>query len=188
MSDYVIVNGELKHYGVPGMKWGVRKKPFNTYTKAIGKKDKLEFKYVNYLDKSERDFAKSGKMYLTEFGKARNAKALRNSARNMAKAKRYEKKAQKWIKAMSETFSETNLSQISDELKKKGADYRVKANNLVIKGDGTIIDKITEKRKTAYMNKSDKLRKQASEADLVKEMVSLDDFSIYEPPKKKKRK
>ena len=25
MSDYTIVNGELYHYGVPGMKWGVRK-------------------------------------------------------------------------------------------------------------------------------------------------------------------
>ena len=25
MSDYIMINGELYHYGVPGMKWGVRR-------------------------------------------------------------------------------------------------------------------------------------------------------------------
>lgn len=27
MADYIIHNGELFHYGVPGMKWGRRKAP-----------------------------------------------------------------------------------------------------------------------------------------------------------------
>ena len=31
MSDYVVINGELYHYGVKGMKWGVRKKYYKSY-------------------------------------------------------------------------------------------------------------------------------------------------------------
>ena len=58
MSDYTIINGELYHYGVPGMKWGVRryqnpdgtlteagrKRQARVYTKALNKLDKLSSK------------------------------------------------------------------------------------------------------------------------------------------------
>lgn len=42
MSNYAIVNGELRHYGVPGMKWGVRKKRGHAGPSIyIGKKRQL---------------------------------------------------------------------------------------------------------------------------------------------------
>lgn len=43
--NYVIVNGELMHYGVPGMKWGKRK--------ALKKMLKYEKKYAKYQDQAD---------------------------------------------------------------------------------------------------------------------------------------
>ena len=59
MSDYVIENGELKHYGVKGMRWGVSraKKQFARATtregkvKAVAKLQKHRAKATKKIDK-----------------------------------------------------------------------------------------------------------------------------------------
>ena len=44
-------NDYLAHYGVMGMKWGIRKNPAKAYIKAYNKHKKLEEKAENYLTK-----------------------------------------------------------------------------------------------------------------------------------------
>ena len=62
MSEYVIVNGELKHYGVKGMKWGVRKA-----TKLLSKattreeRDKAVASLQKHREKSTAKIAKLNK-------------------------------------------------------------------------------------------------------------------------------
>ena len=42
MDDYIIRDGELYHYGVPGMKWGVRKSVYKSMTKGQRKAAKKQ--------------------------------------------------------------------------------------------------------------------------------------------------
>ena len=43
MDDYIIRDGELYHYGVPGMKWGVRKSVYKSMTKGQRKAAKKQY-------------------------------------------------------------------------------------------------------------------------------------------------
>lgn len=67
MSDYIITNGELKHYGVPGMKWGVRKQYYSDkrtrrkLTRQLAaEKRNLKFR-GKAVDKSEEDYLSAHK-------------------------------------------------------------------------------------------------------------------------------
>ena len=55
MSDYIILNGELYHYGVKGMKWGIRRYQNEDGTLTSLGKTRREYRYQS---KAER-FAKS---------------------------------------------------------------------------------------------------------------------------------
>lgn len=60
----------LKHYGVLGMKWGVRKDPSKAYSKAVKKKNKLETKAA----KTNLKAAKARMSATKKMAKARNEK------------------------------------------------------------------------------------------------------------------
>ena len=99
-------NDFLEHYGVLGMKWGVRKDPVKTYNKAGKRFKKLSAKVTKY-----------GKQY----------NKTRNNAYYVA-TKRAEQKRAKFYEEMYQTFSTVKFSdlqksKLNQEYVAQGNDY-----------------------------------------------------------------
>lgn len=92
---------ELKHYGVLGMKWGVRRNPSKAMEKASKKLNKLN-------NKAQKSVRKSIKKRYGLFG---NEEKYR---KQKVKTERYMYKGQKWYNAMEKEFSKTNVVSISE--------------------------------------------------------------------------
>lgn len=94
MSDYYLVNGELRHYGVVGMKWGIRRSReqlSSKVNKLTRKNSKLQ-KDVNRFTAKERKYsAKSAAM------QKRNSKYERTLDKANAKKAKYEYKYEKQL-------------------------------------------------------------------------------------------
>lgn len=124
MSTYVInENGELKHYGVIGMKWGVRRgKTAKAYEKASKKLQKLSKKADKQLERAynqrERAYQKADSFFSTERGRR---KALSRANKAMRDATRSANKARRWVRSMEKTFANTDvkLTQEQTELGRK---------------------------------------------------------------------
>ena len=133
MSDYTIVNGELYHYGVAGMKWGVRRGNVSrAYAKAARKANKLEKKYIKTNMKAAKLEVKAAKALRKAGGFSvgvdtkRNNKAVRmqgKAAKMTYKAAKLQKKHAKWVKAMSKTFANTNVKDINPKDLDAGKKY-----------------------------------------------------------------
>lgn len=87
MSDFVVTRtstpDELYHYGVLGMKWGVRKNPAAAYSKATTKQTKLNTNVVKTRDK-----------YLKAAKKANSGVSIKYQ-KKQAKANKLQAKADK---------------------------------------------------------------------------------------------
>lgn len=117
-------NDELQHYGVKGMKWGVRRGNVSqVYGKAMNKKQKLMAKADKYKAKSDKHFIKGGKRYITEVGRGKSEEHIRKANQLMGRSLKYQKKAEKWQKKMDKVFSDASLTKISNELAAKGKVY-----------------------------------------------------------------
>lgn len=114
---------ELQHYGVLGMKWGVRKDPQAAKGKADEKLRKLDRKASVQTAKAQRRMEKAW----TAQNRAEGAilfKGLKNwsasgrtrkAMKSYAKLQKTQSKAMRWAKAMEKTFRNTNVRSIDNE-------------------------------------------------------------------------
>lgn len=96
MDDY------LAHYGVMGMRWGVRKDPQKAYERADRKYSRLKQKSIKFTNKAR---VKSAKVYRTWSDPEVYTRRQHRVAKISAKSNRYSKRAERWLKKMEKTFS-----------------------------------------------------------------------------------
>ena len=137
MADYIYTRDgiysvdELKHYGVLGMKWGVRKgrtaqQYQSAYKKASKKLHKIEKDYakkekktIDLQSKTDKQISKMNSWATTKRGKAKAAKKLEKlmPELNAAKRKTYKAavKGNKWCKSMEKHFSKVSIDMAKED-------------------------------------------------------------------------
>lgn len=132
---------ELMHYGVLGMKWGIKHDPTKAYHKAINKSNKLQKKIDSNDLRAERYQAKSSiaenKAFLNRtkkrYGKSNIKKAYKHEYESeilglkadkaTRKSIKLERKREKWLKKVEDNFSKYEVTRIPDEEYKVGLHY-----------------------------------------------------------------
>lgn len=117
---------ELCHYGVLGMKWGVRRNSAKAYVKSSRKADKLRKKQTKLNVKA----AKLQKKALEKEVKATNEKQYQKARKKQFKANKLnlkaakkQKKHDKWVKRMEKEFRDVKVSEIPKEAIDEGRRY-----------------------------------------------------------------
>lgn len=129
MYEYVY-NDELQHYGVLGMKWGVRRasrayarattkedkaKAYARIEKHMSKADKKLKKIDNRIQKHQQKSAKALKKsdnFLDPFRNHHKAKATRQGR----KATKQMRKAEKWTNQMEKAFKQSTKSLNAEQI------------------------------------------------------------------------
>lgn len=120
----------LAHYGVLGMKWGVRKNPQRAYQKASKKYDKLEKKANKSLDKAGKYNRKRTRYSIGNIGNYNEAQAKRSYDKAVKRTKR----AAKWMKAMKKEFANQNVVNLDQDLLRRGDIMIERYRNMSVKG------------------------------------------------------
>jgi len=122
---------ELEHYGVLGMKWGVRKNPEVAYAKA-GKKlskldtkvSKLNAKAAKKEQKAVKKQRKASSAILFKKHKAKVAsKATQKVLKKYQKAQEKQIKAFRWNESMKKAFANTKVKNANKEYVNLGKKY-----------------------------------------------------------------
>lgn len=133
----------LEHYGVIGMKWGIRKDPERAYERAGSKLSKLDRK-VGQLNlkgsmKEEKAIGKQRKAssaILFQKSKARRAsKATRNAIKSYQKAQEKQIKAYRWNEEMKKAFKDTKVKNLNQNYVKLGEKYSQMSLDTIMKNN-----------------------------------------------------
>lgn len=122
---------ELQHYGVLGMKWGVRKDPERAYSKAGTKLKKLDSKIakgtVSAGKKMEKAWAKNNaaqRAWVFKGIKKWRASGQTNRAmKAYAKVQRDTSKAMRWQKSMEKAFKDIKIKNLDKDTEALGKKY-----------------------------------------------------------------
>lgn len=109
----------LAHYGVKGMKWGVRKDRAKSTNRAFRRATKK----ARRLSKRANKFTVRGTKRQMRGARRNNQKLHFKGLRDAHKGAKYQAKLDKWERAMREVFSEVDVSVLDDKTRAKGADY-----------------------------------------------------------------
>lgn len=130
-QPYWQTENELEHYGVLGMKWGVRKDPQTAYTKAGNKLKKLnqraEKTQLKAQKKMEKAWAKNNRaqraFLFKGIKKWRAAGQTNRTIKAYAKNRNAVSKAMRWQKAMEKAFKDTKINKLDPDTEAIGKKY-----------------------------------------------------------------
>lgn len=117
---------ELKHYGVLGMKWGVRHNPSRAFRKASRRARRLDKKALRKEVKADKLAYKADKKMIRATSERQYKKARQlefDAKKAKLKASRVKRKSANWERRMARAFYNVSISDIKESDLQIGREY-----------------------------------------------------------------